>query len=180
MALGYFYNPDQGDGLGLGVKSRFRTPASHAIIAAMTYDSRVADALARLPDYLGSHVLVSITALALGLGVSLPLAIASRQHPVLRAALLGVTSVVQTIPGLAVERGELRAEDIDAAGGRRDQPGRDVEPRGFAAAGRSHDGDEFAVGDVQRGALDRGIGTTAAEAESDRNIAECDDASALL
>ena len=84
MALGYFYNPDQGDGLGLGVKSRFRTPASHAIIAAMTYDSRVADALARLPDYLGSHVLVSITALALGLGVSLPLAIASRQHPVLR------------------------------------------------------------------------------------------------
>ena len=86
----------------LGVKSRFRTPSSHAIIAAMTYDSRVADALARLPDYLGSHVLVSITALALGLGVSLPLAIASRQHPVLRGAALTVASVVQTIPGLAL------------------------------------------------------------------------------
>ena len=74
----------------------------HAIIAAMTIDARLAEAFARLPDYLGSHVLVSITALALGLGVSLPLAIASRRHPVLRAALLGFASVVQTIPGLAL------------------------------------------------------------------------------
>ncbi len=32
----------------------------------MTIDARFADALARLPDYLGSHVLASITALALG------------------------------------------------------------------------------------------------------------------
>ena len=68
----------------------------------MTTYARLADALARLPDYLGSHVLVSITALALGLGVSLPLAIASRQQPVLRAALLAVASVFQTIPGLAL------------------------------------------------------------------------------
>ena len=137
----------------------------------MTADSRLADAFARLPDYLGSHVLVSITALAIGLGISLPLAIASRQRTLLRAALLGVTSVVQTIPGLAIKHGKLRTEDIDAAGGRRDQPGRDVEQRGFAAAGRSHDGDESAVGDVQRGAIDRGIDATAAEAENDRNIA---------
>src|SRR5450759_1906824 len=68
----------------------------------MNTDARLADALARLPDYLGSHVLVSITALAIGLGVSLPLAIASRQHPVLRGALLAVASVFQTIPGLAL------------------------------------------------------------------------------
>jgi len=68
----------------------------------MTTDTRLADAFARLPDYLGSHVLVSITALAIGLGVSLPLAIASRQHPVLRGALLAVASVFQTIPGLAL------------------------------------------------------------------------------
>jgi len=47
-------------------------------------------------------VLVSITALAIGLGVSLPLAIASRQKPVLRAALLAVASMFQTIPGLAL------------------------------------------------------------------------------
>jgi osmoprotectant transport system permease protein len=68
----------------------------------MTADTRFADAFARLPDYLGSHVLVSITALAIGLGVSLPLAIASRHRPVLRGILLTIASVVQTIPGLAL------------------------------------------------------------------------------
>ncbi len=68
----------------------------------MTADARLADAFARLPDYLGSHVLVSVTALALGLGISLPLAIASRRRPALRAVLLTFASVVQTIPGLAL------------------------------------------------------------------------------
>jgi len=68
----------------------------------MSIDARLSDAFARLPDYLGSHVLVSITALVLGLSISLPLAIASRRHPVLRGALLAVASVFQTIPGLAL------------------------------------------------------------------------------
>jgi len=68
----------------------------------MFFDSRLAEAWARLPDYLGSHVLVSLTALALGLGISLPVAIASRRRPLLRSALLTVASVVQTIPGLAL------------------------------------------------------------------------------
>jgi osmoprotectant transport system permease protein len=68
----------------------------------MTIDARLADALARLPDYLGSHVLVSITALAIGLGISLPLAVMSVRRPLLRGALLAVASVVQTIPGLAL------------------------------------------------------------------------------
>ena len=39
---------------------------------------QIADAFARLPDYLGGHVAVSLTALALGLAVSLPLALLSR------------------------------------------------------------------------------------------------------
>lgn len=64
--------------------------------------ARLAEALARLPDYLGNHVLVSMTALAIGLIVSLPLAFASLRRPVLRDTLLVVTSVVQTIPGLAL------------------------------------------------------------------------------
>jgi osmoprotectant transport system permease protein len=68
----------------------------------MNIDARLADAWARLPDYLGSHVLVSITALAIGLGISLPLAIASVRRPLLRGTLLTVASVVQTIPGLAL------------------------------------------------------------------------------
>jgi len=68
----------------------------------MTIDARLADALARLPDYLGGHVLVSLTALAIGLTLSLPLAILSVRRPLLRGALLGLASIVQTIPGLAL------------------------------------------------------------------------------
>ena len=65
-------------------------------------DPRWSEALAHLPDYLGNHVRVSVTALALGLVVSLPLAIAARNRPVLRGALLGFASIVQTVPGLAL------------------------------------------------------------------------------
>jgi osmoprotectant transport system permease protein len=68
----------------------------------MTFDPRIADAVARLPDYLGSHVLVSLTALALGIAVSFPLALASARRRALRAILLAATSIVQTIPGLAL------------------------------------------------------------------------------
>ena len=68
----------------------------------MSIDPRLADAFARLPDYLGSHVLVSVSALALGLAVSLPLAILSIRRPLLRNALLAFSSTVQTIPGLAL------------------------------------------------------------------------------
>ncbi len=65
-------------------------------------DPRWNEALAHLPDYLGNHVRVSVTALALGLLVSLPLAIAARNQPVMRGALLGLASIVQTVPGLAL------------------------------------------------------------------------------
>ncbi|CAN5441266.1 glycine betaine ABC transporter substrate-binding protein [soil metagenome] len=65
-------------------------------------DPRWSEALGHLPDYLGNHVRVSVTALALGLVISLPLAIVARHRPVLRGALLGVASVVQTVPGLAL------------------------------------------------------------------------------
>ena len=65
-------------------------------------DPRWGEALAHLPDYLGNHVRVSVTALALGLLVSLPLAIAARNRPLMRALLLGLASIVQTVPGLAL------------------------------------------------------------------------------
>ncbi|WP_291863440.1 ABC transporter permease/substrate-binding protein [Bradyrhizobium sp.] len=65
-------------------------------------DPRWGEALAHLPDYLGNHVRVSVTALALGLAVSLPLAIAARNRPIPRGALLGLASIVQTVPGLAL------------------------------------------------------------------------------
>ena len=73
----------------------------------MMLDPRLYDAWARLPDYLGSHVLVSLTALALGLGISLPLAILSMRRPVLRGTLLGVASVIQTIPGIQGDPNDL-------------------------------------------------------------------------
>jgi osmoprotectant transport system permease protein len=65
-------------------------------------DPRWSEALGHLPDYLGNHVRVSVTALGLGLLVSLPLALIARNRPVLRGALLGFASVVQTVPGLAL------------------------------------------------------------------------------
>src|SRR6202048_3790600 len=65
-------------------------------------DPRWSEALAHLPDYLGNHVRVSVTALALGLLVSLPLAIAVRNRRVPRGVLLGFASIVQTVPGLAL------------------------------------------------------------------------------
>jgi osmoprotectant transport system permease protein len=65
-------------------------------------DPRWGEALGHLPDYLGNHVRVSLAALALGLLVSLPLAIIARRRPVLRGALLGFASIVQTVPGLAL------------------------------------------------------------------------------
>jgi osmoprotectant transport system permease protein len=65
-------------------------------------DPRFAEAFERLPDYLGSHVQVSVAAMAIGLAISLPLAILSVRRPALRAAVLGAASVIQTIPGLAL------------------------------------------------------------------------------
>src|SRR5256714_2980692 len=65
-------------------------------------DPRWTEALGHLPDYLGNHVRVSVAALGLGLVVSLPLAIGVRNQPLLRNALLGIASVVQTVPGLAL------------------------------------------------------------------------------
>jgi osmoprotectant transport system permease protein len=66
------------------------------------FDERIAEAFARLPDYLGGHVLVSMTALALGLLISVPLALLAFRREALRQVLLGIASIVQTIPGLAL------------------------------------------------------------------------------
>ncbi|MFK4488946.1 ABC transporter permease/substrate-binding protein [Bradyrhizobium sp. USDA 336] len=65
-------------------------------------DPRWGEALSHLPDYLGNHVRVSLAALALGLAVSLPLAILTRKRPAPRGILLALASIVQTVPGLAL------------------------------------------------------------------------------
>jgi osmoprotectant transport system permease protein len=66
------------------------------------FDARFTEALTRLPDYLGQHVIVSVTALALGLAISLPLAILATRSARLRWPVLAFASVIQTIPGLAL------------------------------------------------------------------------------
>jgi ABC-type proline/glycine betaine transport system permease subunit len=63
---------------------------------------QLAEAFARLPAYLGGHVAVSVTALLIGLAISLPLALLAMRRPALRNVLLGAASVVQTIPSLAL------------------------------------------------------------------------------
>jgi osmoprotectant transport system permease protein len=65
-------------------------------------DPRWSEAFAHLPDYLGNHVRVSVAALVLGLILSLPLAILARARPLMRATLLALASIVQTVPGLAL------------------------------------------------------------------------------
>jgi osmoprotectant transport system permease protein len=63
---------------------------------------RVAAAFDLLPDYLAWHVLLSLSALALGLLISLPLAVAASRSPRLRWPVLAFASLIQTIPSLAL------------------------------------------------------------------------------
>ena len=62
----------------------------------------IAAAFDRLPEYLGQHVFLSVSAIAIGFAISLPLAIAAWRWRWLRGPALGIASVIQTIPGLAL------------------------------------------------------------------------------
>jgi osmoprotectant transport system permease protein len=55
-----------------------------------------------LPDYLLPHIVLSMVALLLGIGIGLPLAIVAARHARWRGPLLAVASLIQTIPGLAL------------------------------------------------------------------------------
>src|SRR3974390_2667826 len=65
-------------------------------------DERMQSAFALLPDYLSRHVLLSASALALGIALGLPLGLWLVRHPRWRWPALAVASFVQTIPGLAL------------------------------------------------------------------------------
>lgn len=65
-------------------------------------DPRLADALSHLPDYLGAHVLLSASALALGFALSLPLSLAALRWRSFAGVILGGAAVIQTIPSLAL------------------------------------------------------------------------------
>lgn len=62
----------------------------------------VREAWGLLPDYLGQHVILSVSALLLGVAVSVPLGIAAARSRRFGTPLLAAVSIVQTIPGLAL------------------------------------------------------------------------------
>ena len=65
-------------------------------------DERLAAALHVLPEYLSQHVLLSAAALGLGLAISLPLTVAASRSAGVRWPVLGLASVIQTVPSLAL------------------------------------------------------------------------------
>lgn len=64
--------------------------------------SQFAAALELLPRYLSAHVLLCALALAIGVAVSLPLAVAAYRRPSLRWPLLAAAGLIQTVPSLAL------------------------------------------------------------------------------
>jgi osmoprotectant transport system permease protein len=65
-------------------------------------DERFTSVFSLLADYTSQHVLLSATALGLGIAISLPLAVLASRRPRVRFIALAVASLVQTIPGLAL------------------------------------------------------------------------------
>lgn len=65
-------------------------------------DEQIKAAWALLPSTLGQHVLLSASALVLGLVLSLPLAVLAARDARVRWPLLTLASLIQTIPGLAL------------------------------------------------------------------------------
>jgi len=55
-----------------------------------------------LPDYLGNHLLLTVSALTIGLILSLPLGIVVAGNKNLRGPVLAIAGVIQTIPSLAL------------------------------------------------------------------------------
>lgn len=62
----------------------------------------LAEQLAKLPGHLGAHVQITGAALAIGIAISLPTAIASARSRALRVPVLAVAGVIQTVPSLAL------------------------------------------------------------------------------
>ena len=57
---------------------------------------------AHFPNYFAHHVLLTIAALVIGILLSLPLAALALRRPTLAPSLLGLSSIIQTVPGLAL------------------------------------------------------------------------------
>jgi osmoprotectant transport system permease protein len=58
--------------------------------------------LAELPDLLAGHLLLTVTALAIGITISIPLGIAASRSRRLRGPALTAASLIQTVPSMAL------------------------------------------------------------------------------
>lgn len=63
---------------------------------------RLAEQLRYLPDFLSGHLLIAVTALAIGIAVCLPLAVLVTRVKPLQWPTLAFASVMQTVPGIAL------------------------------------------------------------------------------
>ena len=71
----------------------------------MSLDSlreKLTEQFATLPERLGGHIELTMTALAIGIVISIPLGIFVAKRPKLESIVLGIASVIQTIPSLAL------------------------------------------------------------------------------
>jgi osmoprotectant transport system permease protein len=71
-------------------------------MTASPANDQISAAWALMPDYLSQHVILSASALALGLLISLPLSVLAARSPAVRWPVLTLAGLIQTIPGLAL------------------------------------------------------------------------------
>lgn len=64
--------------------------------------SNLADRFAELPQLLAGHLLLSVSALVIGIVVSVPLGIAATRHPRVRGPALAFAGLIQTVPSMAL------------------------------------------------------------------------------
>jgi osmoprotectant transport system permease protein len=64
--------------------------------------SNLADRFAELPDLLAGHLLLSVSALVVGIVISVPLGVAATRHPRLRGPALAFAGLIQTVPSMAL------------------------------------------------------------------------------
>ena len=68
----------------------------------MTLLQRIGEQLQLLPDYLAHHIVLTLTALGVSIMVCVPLGLLAVRVLRLRAAILAVAGVLQTVPGIAL------------------------------------------------------------------------------
>lgn len=66
------------------------------------FQEKLRGAWENLPDYLGQHIQITAVALAMGVAVSLPLAVWASRSRALRWPVMMLASVIQTIPSIAL------------------------------------------------------------------------------